>query len=155
MPSPFHHIIEQHAEEAAFLWLLYSQEQETPNPNPDQLDQLKKRINAHVKGLILAGDDGWNCCVQALETYGEAGEVFAAAMLALHDSNKDRLETVVQSVEAKPETAGGIISGLRCCPIEIAKPIVDQLLASESPARKKIGSAFYALSPEKPRTAFG
>ena len=61
---------------AAFLWLLYSQEQESPSPNAEQLAQLKKRINAHVKGLILAGDDGWNCCVQALETYGEAGEVF-------------------------------------------------------------------------------
>ena len=110
MASPFLHIIEQHAEEAAFLWLLYSREQKTPNPIPDQLAQLKKRINAHVKGLILAGDDGWHCCAKALEAYPESGEVFAASMLALSSSNKGRLEIVQQTVKAVPETANGMVA---------------------------------------------
>ncbi len=110
MPSPFLHIIEQHAEESAFLWLLYSQEQESPNPNPSELAQLKKRINAHLKGLIQAGDDGWNCCAKALENHCEAGEVFAASMLALHSSNKDRLELVQQTIKAAPEAASGMVA---------------------------------------------
>src|SRR5262245_11541561 len=110
MPSPFLHIIEQHAEEAAFLWLLYSQEQESPSPNPDQLAQLKKRINAHVKGLIQSGDDGWNCCAKALENHREAGEVFAASMLALSSSNKGRLEIVQQTIKAAPETVKGMVA---------------------------------------------
>jgi len=110
VPSPFLHIIEQHAEEAAFLWLLYSQEQETPNPNPDQLAQLKKRINAHIKGLIQAGDDGWDCCAKALENHREPGEVFAAAMLALSSFNKGRLEIVQQTIQAAPDTANGMVA---------------------------------------------
>lgn len=110
MASPFLHIIEQHAEEAAFLWLLYSQEQESPSPNPDQLAQLKKRINAHVKGLIQAGDDGWNCCAKALETHPEPGEIFAAAMLALNSSNQGRLEIVQQTIKAAPETNKGMVA---------------------------------------------
>ena len=110
MPSPFINIIEQHAEEVAFLWLLYSQELEAPNPNPDHLAQLKKRINAHVKGLILAGDDGWNCCAKALEAHPESGEVFAASMLALNSFNKGRLEIVQQTIKAAPETANGMVA---------------------------------------------
>jgi hypothetical protein len=110
VPSPFLHIIEQHAEEAAFLWLLYSQEQESPSPNPDQLAQLKKRINAHVKGLIQAGDDGWICCANALEAHPESGEVFAASMLALGSSNKGRLEIVQQTIKTAPETANGMVA---------------------------------------------
>ena len=138
MPSPFLHIIEQHAEEAAFLWLLYSQELEAPNPNADHLAQLKKRINAHVKGLIQAGDDGWNCCAKALETHPEPGEVFAASIPALHSANKERLEIVLQAIEAAPDTAKGIISALNWHPFESAKPVVRQLLAFASPIRNKI-----------------
>lgn len=143
-------IIEQHAEEAAFLWILHSQELDAPNPSPDQLAQLKKRINAHVKGLILAGDDGWNCCMKALEAGGEVGEIFAAAMLALHDSNKDRLENVLQAAEAAPETAKGVISALGWLSFEAAKPTADQLLAAESPTRKRIGLAAYAIHRKAP-----
>jgi uncharacterized protein (TIGR02270 family) len=152
--SPFINIIEQHAEEAAFLWLLHSQELGKPNPNQEHLAHLKQRIDAHVKGLILAGDEGWNCCVKALETHREAGEVFAASMLALHSADKAQLETVLQAVEAAPETAKVVIAALVWYSFETTKPIVDQLLASESPTRKKIGSAVYALSPERPRTSF-
>lgn len=108
--SPFQHIIEQHAEEAAFLWLLYSQELEAPSPNPDALAKLKKRINAHVKGLIVAGDEGWNCCVKALENHCEAGEVFAASIAALSSSNKERLEIVQQTLKAAPETAKAMVA---------------------------------------------
>ena len=108
--SPFIAIIEQHAEEAAFLWLLHSQALQAPNQDFTLVAQLEKRINAHLKGLIMAGDDGWNCCAHALKTYGEAGEVFAAAMLALHDSNQARLETVRQAVEAAPQTAHALNS---------------------------------------------
>lgn len=108
--SPFLHIIEQHAEEVAFLWLLYSQELEAPNPDPGQLAQLKKRINAHVKGLIQARDDGWNCCAKALEAHPESGEVFAASVLALSSSNKGRLEIVQQTIKAVPETANGMVA---------------------------------------------
>jgi uncharacterized protein (TIGR02270 family) len=153
MPSPFINIIEQHAEEVAFLWLLYSQELEAPSPNPDELAKLKQRINAHLKGLTVAGEEGWNCCVKALETHQEAGEVFAASMLAIHSADKAQLETVLQAVEAAPETAKGVIAALVWHSFEITKPIVDQLHASESPTRKKIGSAAYALNPERPRTA--
>jgi uncharacterized protein (TIGR02270 family) len=137
--SPFIAIIEQHAEEAAFLWLLHFQAIKTPNQDPARLAQLEKRINAHVKGLIMAGDDGWNCCAQALEAYGEVGEVFAAAMLALHDSDKDRLETVLQAVETTPETAKGMISALGWHEFKTTKSIIDQLLTSESPTRKTMG----------------
>lgn len=141
MASPFLHIIEQHAEEAAFLWLLYSQEQETPNPNPDQLAQLKKRINAHIKGLIQAGDDGWNCCVKALEAHPQSGEVFAASMLALSSSNKGRLEKIQQTIKAAPETTNGMFAAQGWHSFQTIKPITDQFVAAESATGKGIGLA--------------
>ncbi len=53
--------------------------------------ELDSRVDAHLDGLLCAGEGGWKICLDALED-GEAGEFFAAAFLAFESGcpGKDR-----------------------------------------------------------------
>ena len=74
-------IIEQHAEDAAFNWLLRDAAVSEPHYSLDDLAKLDNRVEAHIDGLRIAGDEGWEICKEAL-SWEEAGEVFVAAVLA-------------------------------------------------------------------------
>ena len=50
---------------------------------------LDDRTEAHIDGLRIAGDEGWEICKETL-AWEEAGEVFTAAVLAFESGNEDR-----------------------------------------------------------------
>jgi uncharacterized protein (TIGR02270 family) len=75
-------IVEQHSEEAAFLWLLRDTAACAPHYSLDDLAKLDSRLEAHLDGLRIAGDTGWEICKEAMSLEG-SGEVFAAAFLGL------------------------------------------------------------------------
>jgi hypothetical protein len=52
-------IIEQHAEEAAFLWLLRDAAVRAPHYSLKNLADLDNRVEAHLDGLRIAGLEGW------------------------------------------------------------------------------------------------
>ncbi|MGZ8952659.1 MAG: hypothetical protein ACXW01_13555, partial [Methylobacter sp.] len=95
------HIIDQHAEEAAFLWLLRHNAVYAPHYNLKDLAKLDGRVEAHIDGLRIAGDYGWEACCNNLESK-ESGEVFATACLALEGNNIDRINKVYQVAEETP-----------------------------------------------------
>ncbi len=68
-------IIEQHAEEAAFLWLLRDSAINDPHYSLKDLAHLDDRVEANIDGLCIAGDDGWEICKEALD-WEESGEIF-------------------------------------------------------------------------------
>lgn len=105
------HIVEQHAEEAAFLWILRSYAVHAPHYRLKDLAKLDHRVEAHLDGLRIAGPDGWELCEQALEI-GEAGEVFAAGLLALESKDPKKLAKVIRVAETSPEACKGLISAL-------------------------------------------
>ena len=96
----------QHASEAAFLWLLRARAVAAPHYKLGHLLRLDNRVEAHVDGLRVAGDAGWELLVEEL-AYEEAGEVFAAAVIALESINAARIERVLQVAERVPETVRG------------------------------------------------
>jgi len=71
-------IVSQYADEAAFLWLLHSNAIYQPHYGLKDLARLDERAEAHLDGLRVAGEPGWELCKAALED-GGAGEVFAAS----------------------------------------------------------------------------
>lgn len=104
-------ILAQHAEEAAFLWLLRSDAVSAPHYTLKDLFDLEERIEAHLDGLRVAGDAGWGICEEQLEL-SEIGEVFAAGYMALDGAREAGLEAVLKTVEAAPETSAGLVSAL-------------------------------------------
>src|SRR5260221_10728718 len=80
-------IVEQHAEDAAFLWLQRDNAVCAPHYSLKDVAKLDDRVEAHVGGLRVAGDDGWALALEQLK-HPEAGGCFAAMGPALESGGK-------------------------------------------------------------------
>ena len=142
-------IIEQHAEEAAFLWLLRDMAVREPHYSLNDLAKLDDRVEAHIDGLRIAGDEGWEICREAL-AWEEPGEVFTAAVLAFEKGNDDWIQTVLKAGSESQELSRGIISALGWLPYEQALVHIRKLLDSESADLRRIGIAASAVHRKDP-----
>ncbi|MDD5461277.1 MAG: TIGR02270 family protein [Methylococcales bacterium] len=143
-PPVIPHIIDQHAEEAAFLWLLRHNAIYAPHYNLKDLAKLDGRVEAHIDGLRIAGDYGWEACRHNLE-FKERGEVFAAAVLALEGSHIERIDKVYQVAEEAPETLTGLISAFGWVEPHHLQGKVNGLLVSKNPLWRQAGIAACAI----------
>ena len=145
-------VVGQHAEEAAFLWLLRDAAVSAPHYDLADLAKLDGRVDAHIDGLRIAGDEGWNLCAEGLERQ-EAGEVFAACVLALESKDQSRFEKVVTVAQDEPSTVRGLVSALGWVSPESLRGIVKELLASPHPLRRRVGIAACAVHRVDPKDA--
>jgi hypothetical protein len=78
-------IVRQHAEMAAFLWTVYDHHLLHPDENPEmdeeRLARLVERLEAHLDGLRVAGDEGRRIAAERYAEYPEPGELFVVRML--------------------------------------------------------------------------
>src|SRR3954469_12692862 len=91
-------IISQHAEGSAMLWLLRRAATAAPHYRLADLAKLDARVEAHLDGLRIAGDEGWNQCEEQLAA-NQDGEVFAAGVLACESANPALMARVLSIVE--------------------------------------------------------
>ena len=131
-------IVSQHTEEAAFLWLLRNNAVHAPHYNLKDLADLEERVEAHIDGLRVAGEEGWPFCEEGLK-HEEVGEVFAAGFIALDSNRKDWLAPVLGVVGTAPETSKGLISALGWMPQEKLQGHVVEWLKSDNALHREIG----------------
>lgn len=80
-------IVRQHAEQAAFLWTIYDDALLNPDdPANENMDEIRiarvlERLEAHIDGLRVAGDDGRRIAEERYAEFPEAGELFVVRML--------------------------------------------------------------------------
>jgi uncharacterized protein (TIGR02270 family) len=149
MPEAIPHIVSQHAEEAAFLWLLREAAADQPHYTLAELAELDGRAEAHIDGLRIAGDAGWEMCRGQL-AWQEAGEVFAASVLAFESGLEERIDLVLEAATESEEQARGLVGALAWLPFKIAKTHIDRLLSTESSALQRMGLAAAALHRQDP-----
>ena len=137
-------IVSQHAEEAAFLWLLRDLAVAAPHYSLQDLADLDERVEAHIDGLRVAGDPGWVFCSEGLQQQ-ESGEVFAAAVIALEGDESQQLREVYAAVEMAPETERGLISAIGWIDPDKLKGKIAALLSSDSPMWRRVGIAACAV----------
>ena len=101
----------QHFEQGAFLWLLRDRAVNAPHYSLKDLSKLDGRIDAHIDGLRVAEEAGWEVCKESLSE-GESGEIFAAAVLAFESGYEARIQMVLDVVEERPETCTGLVCRL-------------------------------------------
>ena len=142
-------IVQQHAEEAAFLWLLRNNAVHAPHYSLRDLAKLDGRVEAHLDGLRVAGEPGWDLCKTALGNE-ENGEVFAASVMAFESGIESRIQAVLEALQKTPELSKGLISAFGWMPFEQAAPHAQRLLAADSPLKRLIGLAAYAVHRQDP-----
>ena len=142
-------IVEQHAEEAAFLWLLRDSAVQEPHYYLSDLAKLDDRIEAHIDGLRIAGNGGWEICKETI-AWEEAGEVFTAAVLAFESGNEDHIQTVLEAGSADPDLSRGIISALGWLSYSQAEKFIQLYSNSNLPELRRIGIGAYAVHRQDP-----
>lgn len=78
-------IIRQHAQQAAFLWTVYDRALLYPEENEEmdeeRIARVVERLEAHLDGLRVAGEEGLAMAEECYAEYPEAGELFVVRML--------------------------------------------------------------------------
>ncbi|MGD9507415.1 MAG: TIGR02270 family protein [Geminicoccaceae bacterium] len=105
-------IVEQHAEEAAFLWILRDRAVDAPNYKLHHLAQLERRIEAHLDGLRLAGQVGREIAAIQLDRFREPGELFTATVLALEGGDRCGLDAALDIAANTPTARRGLLGAI-------------------------------------------
>ena len=117
-------ILEEHIEEADFLWQQRKNALSDRAYNLGDLAELEERLFAHLDGLALGGNDAWKLLEPKLSS-GEEGEVFTAAFVAL-DSNDSSMIDLVQKNFSDAE--GNVINGICYAFKHTMNPDVENIL---------------------------
>jgi uncharacterized protein (TIGR02270 family) len=145
-------VIEQHAEEAAFLWTQRDNAVFAPNYSLKDLADLDERVEAHLDGLRVAGQVGWEICEEALGKE-EPGEVFVAGVLAFESKDEEHIQKVLGVGSSAPELERGLISALGWISFDHVEESVKELLLSEHSEIRRVGIAAFAVHRRDPGTS--
>ena len=149
MPQIIEKIVTQHAEEAAFLWYLREGAIGSPHYLLRDLVKHDERVEAHLDGLRVAGDQGWEICKKAL-SQEEGGGVFAGSVLAFETGSKNWFGAVFEGANTSYEISRGVISALGWLPFDQASDHIQNHLSSESTIHKRIGLAACSIHRQDP-----
>ena len=142
-------VVSQHAEDAAFQWILRDAAVRQPHYSLEDLVRLDDRLVANLDGLSIAGEPGWDIVNEQLALAGE-GEVFMAAVLALESGDTDRWEDVLSVGAESIELARPVTSALGWLPFAGVEARVLELLESDVPLRRRVGVAASAIHRREP-----
>lgn len=132
------HIIDQHAEEAAFLWQLRNNAVNAPHYDLNDLIKLDNRVAAHLDGLAIAGNYGIGVCEATLENPGP-NEVFVSAVRAIEEKNIQWLDHLFALVNAEPKLFIGLLSAFNWVSASSLQGTVALLLSSQDALKQFVG----------------
>ena len=131
-------IIEQHADEASFNWLVREKAIKAPHYKLADLSELDTSIEANIDGLRIAGDEGWQVCRNLLSTQ-DPGDIFTAAVLAFESQDQTRMDDLFKTVESKSDLWPAVISALGWINFGRIESLIQKMLSSETLFLRYIG----------------
>jgi uncharacterized protein (TIGR02270 family) len=146
----YREIYEQLSGDASFLWLLRTHAVNQPNFNSNDLLLLEQRVDARLDGLMAAPEESWELCAAAMESQ-QAGEVFAAAVLAFRSLDVDHIQQVIETGLASPQGIKGLVSALGWLPGRLCHSWIKKFLTSKDLNHKYLAVAACSVRREDPR----
>ncbi|WP_462268518.1 TIGR02270 family protein [Desulfobacter sp.] len=137
-------IIEQHVEEASFNWFLRDNAVTEPDYNLVDLAYLDDRIEANIDGLRIAGEAGWDICLEAMDS-GDPGEIFTAGVLAFESRIPKRMDSMLAAVEGDVALQRALCSALGWINFRQVATSVNKILEADLAFLKCIGLSVYAI----------
>jgi len=151
-PGVIQEIVEQHAEEAAFLWCLRDSATDQPHFTVRQLAELDDRVEAHLDGLRVAGEVGLKIASAHLEQYGGSGELFSMSTLALEDRREPVVESVLDLAEHAPESWRGLFGAIGWVSADALRGRAATWLDARAGFRRLLGVVACSLHRVDPRS---
>jgi uncharacterized protein (TIGR02270 family) len=130
-------VLEQHAEDAAFVWVQRDRLVRGAPVSRAQLSRFDSRVDANLDGLLIAGAAGRDVAREALSPRGGPG-LFPAFFLALNVGLADGIETLLALAAA---TQGGhrpLAAALAWLEPARAVPLARVLAAAPNPLGRRI-----------------
>jgi uncharacterized protein (TIGR02270 family) len=148
-------LVLRHAEDAAFYWNQRNSKTHSPILRFNRLIHFDRVLKAHLDGLRIAGDIGWESALKNLQRWKGAGEAFVAYVLAIGAGDKLRLQALWEVVEKNPEVMQeGLISALGWVPEETAVQWMDYWLPlTNYPRLQQIALRAFAIRRLEPDVA--
>jgi uncharacterized protein (TIGR02270 family) len=134
-------VVAQHVEDAAVLRNTRSVLVRAPHVELKRLARLDERLNAHLDGALVAGDEGIRVAQAALESPG-AGQLFVAAVLAIERRDEAQIGKLLALAEALPdEGPRALASAFGWVAAQSLRGLTAPLLQSAQPLRRWLGIA--------------
>jgi len=149
-------IIERHADEAAFLWDQRRRAVRSPVFDLPSLTLLDARLDAHLEGLVVAGEAGLRACQEAHRRRAgrptdRGAELFAALFTAAEIGDTMSLAKLLVAAGQHPQGDQAVISALGWLSPPTARRVLGELLADECPpALRRLGIAGLAARRDDP-----
>ncbi len=135
-------IVAEHVDDAAHLWAARELALAAPHYALEDIAELDERLRANLEGLMLAGARGLELAGYALE-YGEAGELFCFATLALAADDRERFDVALGQA-SDPELGHAVVAAMSWLPFEFVEARAGELMRSSDPALAAVGMAVCA-----------
>jgi uncharacterized protein (TIGR02270 family) len=142
--------IEQHAEEAGFLWSMRHRAVHAPHYDLADIAKLDEAVEAHLDGLRVARRAGWD---QVMALAQDAPEnIFPLAILAFGegDRNRDRMHEAFNIGSANADTLSALISALGWLDRATVAPVLTALMTAQFPIYRRVGIAACAIHRHDP-----
>lgn len=94
---PIAEFVDQHVEDAAFLWLLCEAASGSTMYEREDVAELDTRIKAHLDGLEIAGQTGLQRSLEELQIHFEDGEALVATALSLRLRSSEGMHRVLDA----------------------------------------------------------
>ncbi|MDH0895919.1 MULTISPECIES: hypothetical protein [unclassified Pseudomonas] len=136
-------LVQRHVGDAAFYWAQRDGSIESPHLDLARLRHVDRLLQAHLDGVVVAGEEGWQQALQALKRWQGPGEAFVCAVLGLTHGDGERLQVLWPLIAKQPERlARGLVSALAWMTTSLGQaytPWIEHWLAhAESPLLKAI-----------------
>ncbi|MBI3776156.1 MAG: TIGR02270 family protein [Gammaproteobacteria bacterium] len=136
-------ILVEHLEEAAFLWTLREQSRVSAKYHLNALGELDERLEAHLDGLRIGGEQSWNAAKEALKLDNN-GDIFVLSHLAFDRAHGDWIGEALQ-VAIGAGCYNGLVSALCWLPYTHVDSRTQILSASEIAEHRYVAVAVQAL----------
>jgi uncharacterized protein (TIGR02270 family) len=138
-------VLEQHAEDSAILHATRTNLTRAPHVKLRHLRRFDDRLEAHLDGLLVAGESAWPLLNAAL-VRPSVGAVFALAISVICEretaaSAADQLQRLFSLSEAVPLARSGLLAALAWLEPQQLRGMVSELLQSPRPIQRFLGLA--------------
>lgn len=151
MPAPLiEEIVEQHFDDASFLWSQRDAAVMSSLYTLDDMEELDGRLEAHLDGLRVAGDFGWELCENGLDDE-DPGTLFTSAIMAFESGIGERVDLVVKKSALSRSLFRAAVSALGWLNPNSFRPVIRTLVSSESGHDQCLGIAACGVRRIDPR----
>lgn len=145
----FRDVYEQYVTDASFLWVLRNVGIHQPHYTVADIQDIDRRIDANLDGLMTSLDLSWELCLEALDI-GQAGEIFTVAVVAFRSRDVEKIKAAVSEGLKDEETIKGLISALAWLPDKLVHDWINKFLSSKNLEHKCLAIAVCSARREYP-----